>query len=74
MNNQLVFKDYVVFLLYLVLVACGAWDAIYRVGFAGWMTPLFGAQAASLAFALAYVAVWWIVVRGMHARGWHLKV
>lgn len=60
--------------LYLVLVACGAWDGIYRAGFAGWMAPSFGAPAASLAFALAYVALWWLVMRGMRARGWFLKI
>ena len=60
--------------LYLALVACGAWEGIYRNGFAGWMTPLFGAQAASLAYALAYVALWWLIVRGMRVRGWHLRI
>lgn len=60
--------------LYLALVACGAWDGIYRAGFAGWMAPWFGAPAASLAFALAYVALWWLVVRAMRARGWFLKI
>ena len=28
----------------------------------------------SLAFALAYVALWWGVVRWMDQRGWHVKI
>lgn len=57
-----------------ILVALGAWEAIYRVGFAGWMTPLFGPYVASLAFAVAYVLFWWGVVWLMDRRGWYLKI
>lgn len=60
--------------LYLLLVACGVWDKVYRIGFADWMTPLFGAAAPSLVFALAYVGLWWLAMRGMQARGWVLKI
>ena len=60
--------------LYLVGVACGVWETVYRVGFAGWMTPLSGAAFASLAFALVYVALWWAIVRGMQTRGWYPKI
>jgi predicted acyltransferase len=57
-----------------VLLATGAWGAIYRHAFAGWMTPLFGPYLPSLAIALCYVAFWWLVVRWMDRRGWHVKV
>lgn len=60
--------------LYLLLVASGAWDAVYRLGFSDWMTPVFGARAASLAFALVYVGLWWAVMRWMLARGWRIRI
>ena len=57
-----------------VLAALGWWQPIYRIGFAGWMTPRFGPYLPSLAFALAFVAFWWVVVRWMDRRGWYLKI
>ncbi|HEY5972380.1 MAG TPA: heparan-alpha-glucosaminide N-acetyltransferase domain-containing protein [Pseudoxanthomonas sp.] len=52
----------------------GWWEPIYRIGFADWMTPRFGPYLPSLAFALSFVLFWWLVVRWMDRRGWHLKV
>lgn len=52
----------------------GRWEPIYRVGFSGWMTPRFGPYLPSLAFALAFVALWWGVVRWMDRRQWYLKL
>ena len=52
----------------------GWWGPIYQAGFAGWMTPRFGPYLPSLAFALAFVGFWWLVVRWMDRRGWHLKI
>lgn len=58
---------------YLVLAA--GWMApIYGIGFAGWMAPRFGPYLPSLAFAVAFVALWWCVVWGMDRRRWYLKV
>ena len=57
-----------------VLLATGAWSAIYQAVFAGWMTPLVGPYLPSLAMALCYVALWWFVVRWMDRRGWHVRV
>ncbi len=57
-----------------VFAALGWWDPIYRHGFSDWMTPRFGPYLPSLAFALAFVAFWWMVVRWMDRRGWHVKV
>lgn len=56
------------------LAGLGWLGPIYQHGFAGWMTPRFGPTLPSLAFALAFVALWWLIVRLMDARGWHLKV
>ncbi len=61
-------------LMVYVFAALGWWEPIYRIGFAGWMTPLAGAYLPSLLFALAFVGVWWLIVRWMDQRGWHLKV
>lgn len=52
----------------------GWMQAIYRHGFAGWTTPRFGPYLPSLAFALAFVLVWWLIVRWMDRRRWYLKV
>jgi predicted acyltransferase len=56
------------------LIALGWWEPVYRVGFAAWMTPRFGPTLPSLAFALAFVGLWWVVVRWMDRRGWHPKI
>jgi predicted acyltransferase len=57
-----------------VFAAVGWWDPIYRLGFSDWMTPHFGPYLPSLAFALAFVTFWWMVVHWMDKRGWHVKV
>ena len=56
------------------LAGLGWWEPLYQVAFAGWMTPRFGPFLPSLLFALAFVMFWWLVVRGMDRRGWHLKL
>ena len=61
-------------LMVCVLVIAGLWTPLYQHAFAGWMTPRFGPYVPSLAFALAFVALWWGIVRWMDRRGWHLKV
>jgi predicted acyltransferase len=43
--------------------------AIFEHAFASWIRPLAGAEAASLAYALAYVALWGVVLSVMHRRG-----
>ena len=54
--------------------ALGWWEPVYRIGFASWMAPRFGPFLPSLAFALAFVGFWWLVVRWMDRRGWHVKI
>ncbi len=61
-------------LMVYAFAAAGWWEPIYRSGFSGWMTPRFGPYAPSLAFALAFVAFWWIVVRWMDRRGWRISI
>jgi len=43
-------------------------QTIYRGVFASWMVPRAGAEAASLAYAIAYVAMWTIVLIQMKRR------
>jgi predicted acyltransferase len=57
-----------------VLLGLGWMGPLYQHGFADWMTPRFGAFVPSLAFALAFVGVWWLVVWGMDRRRWYVKV
>ena len=55
------------------LAGIGAWSAIYRHGFA-WMAADADPRLSSLLFALAFVAMWWGVVRWMALRGWIVKI
>jgi len=43
-------------------------SAIYRAAFASWIAPCCGAEAASLAYAIAYVVLWTIVLMEMRRR------
>jgi predicted acyltransferase len=61
-------------LMVYVFAALGWWEPIYRIGFNGWMTPSLGPHAASLAFALAFVAAWWAAMWWMDRRGWHFRI
>jgi len=56
------------------LAGLGWWEPIYRVGFSQWMSPRFGPYLPSLAFALAFVGLWWGVVYWMDRRRWYLKL
>lgn len=60
-------------LLYL-LIGLGWLEPIYRHGFAGWMTPRLGPYVPSLAFALAFVALWWLVVKALDLRRIYFKI
>lgn len=60
-------------LMVVVLAALGWGGPIYRHGFA-WMTPWIGPSGASLAHAIAFVGLWWLLVAAMHRRGLHIRV
>ena len=63
----------------------GAWMCtVFLEGF-GWMSPLYahgfgwlgawlGPHAQSLGFALAFVGVWWLIVRELDRRRWYWKI
>lgn len=61
-------------LMVYVFAALGWWQAIYDHAFARWMTPLFGPYVPSLAFAVAFVALWWAIVRWLDRRRIHLRI
>ncbi|MFC5527808.1 acyltransferase family protein [Rhodanobacter ginsengisoli] len=60
-------------LMQIVLPALGQ-EAWYRRLFADWMTPRFGPYVPSLAFAVAFVALWWLIVWAMDRRRIYLKL
>jgi predicted acyltransferase len=43
-------------------------SVIYRTAFASWLRPLAGAEAASLAYAMAYVVLWGVILAAMYRR------
>lgn len=50
------------------------WGApVYARGFA-WLVPLFGAEAASLAYALVFTAFWWALMRLLAQRGVRIRI
>ena len=56
------------------LIAALHWQGpIYAHVFA-WMTPLVGPQLPSLAYALAFVTVWWIIAALLDRRHIHIKI
>jgi len=61
------------FLLY-ALAAAGWLEPIYRHGFADWIVPRRGPYVASLAYAVAFVALWWLVVRWLDARRIYFRI
>lgn len=56
-----------------VLEGFGWMGPLYRTVF-GPLGPLLGPQGQSLAFAVAFVAVWAAIVRWLDRRGWYWKV
>lgn len=56
-----------------LLEGFGWMGPLYAHGF-GWLGAIVGPYGQSLGFALAFVAVWWAVVRWMDARRLYIKV
>ncbi|KRF02246.1 hypothetical protein ASG87_11810 [Frateuria sp. Soil773] len=61
-------------LMQVLLPALGWQDFLYRHLFASWITPLAGPWIASLAWALAFVALWWLIVAAMDRKRCYLKL
>jgi predicted acyltransferase len=60
-------------LMVVVVAALGWGGPIYQRGFA-WMAPFIGPEGASLAHALAFVGLWWVVVAVMDRRGVRIRI
>jgi predicted acyltransferase len=60
-------------LMVCILEALKVGGPLYRNGFA-WMTPSTGPYVPSLVYALAFVALWWAVVRWLDRRRIYFKV
>jgi predicted acyltransferase len=61
-------------LMQILLPGLGIQEPLYQHAFASWITPLAGPYAASLAFAVVFVAVWWAMVYAMDRRRWYIKL
>ena len=61
-------------LMVYAMLALNLWEPAYERGFVSWIAPLAGREASSAAFAIVFVAVWWVIVRWMDKRGWHIKI
>jgi predicted acyltransferase len=61
-------------LLQILLPAFGWQDPIYRYLFSGWIAPLVGPYIASLTYALAFVALWWLIVLAMDRQKIHIRL
>jgi predicted acyltransferase len=61
-------------LMQILLPALGWQEPLYRHLFADWITPQAGPYAASLAFALGSVALWWLIVLAMDKRHIYIRL
>lgn len=59
-------------LMQILLPAFGWQQPIYDHLFSGWITPIAGPYVSSLTYAIAFVAVWWLIVYTMDKR--HLYI
>ena len=61
-------------LLACLLSGSGLLRPLYQHLFASWVTPAFGPHAASLAYAVAFVALWWWLMWGMQRKGIRISI
>ncbi|MFT4179142.1 MAG: heparan-alpha-glucosaminide N-acetyltransferase domain-containing protein [Thermomonas sp.] len=52
----------------------GLFGALYRGVFLPSIGTRFGEEATSLAFAIAFVALWWLLMWGMEKKGWRVTI
>lgn len=61
-------------LMQILLLGLGLLDPLYRHAFASWITPMAGPYVASVAFAIVFVALWWVIVYAMDRKKIYLKL
>lgn len=58
-----------------VILSGLGWKApLYQTLFAGWITPLAGPWVASLAWAVSFVFLWWLIVYALDRRGVYFRI
>jgi len=61
-------------LMQILLLGLGILEPFYQHTFGRWITPVAGPYVASVAFAIAFVALWWVIVFAMDRRKIYLKL
>lgn len=61
-------------LMQILLPVSGAQQRLYTDGLARVITPLAGPYVASLAWAIGFVALWWLIVWAMDRRGLYMRL
>jgi predicted acyltransferase len=56
------------------LAASGVMGPLYEKAFRAPLAPLFGAEFASMAFAVAFTAVFWLAMAYAYKRGWRVTI
>lgn len=56
------------------LAATGVLGPLYEHGFRAPLQPLFGPEFASMAFAAAFTAVFWLAMAYAYKRGWRISI
>lgn len=57
-----------------VIEGSGLMGPLYTHVFSGPLTPVFGPSVASLAFAAAFTALFWLAMAGAEKRGWRITI
>nr|WP_199046352.1 heparan-alpha-glucosaminide N-acetyltransferase domain-containing protein [Dyella sp. ASV24] len=61
-------------LMQILLSGLHVQSSLYQHLFASWITPMAGPYVASLAFAVVFVVVWWVIVYVMDRRKIYVKL
>jgi len=61
-------------LMQILLLGLGILEPFYQYTFGRWITPVAGPYVASVAFAVAFVAFWWVIVYAMDRKKIYLKL
>jgi predicted acyltransferase len=61
-------------LMQIILPALGWQDPLYQHLFSNWISSLAGPYIASLAYAVAFVALWWLIVWALDRQKWYVKL
>jgi len=61
-------------LMQILLLGLGILEPFYQYTFGRWITPVAGPYVASVTFAVAFVAFWWVIVYAMDRKKIYLKL